>query len=413
MKPFALLTVLMAAAVLCHAAPSGPANIGDRVTLPPLKDLHYNTRSFADPGEHAYYVLYFFANTCPVAQRYMGAMNEIARDYAPRGVQFVAINVSPADSILDTAQTVLEYGVSFTVLKDMTGDSARALGITRTPEIALLDKDGTLLYRGRVNDQFRLGGVRPKPTREDLREALNEVLEGKPVSVTTTKAEGCAITYPPLPKPQDPVTFSEHIAPVISKCTGCHAPGGPAPFALTSLEDVQPRAQRIVEAVTEGKMPPWFAASDHGHFANDTRLSEREKLLLQQWLAGGLLPGDGGEISTAHAIAPASLLEAPADAAAVTLESSGSPVSQTLSEAIAVSAIQIRGEGFRACTLTATSPGGNEETLLSLPAFNPEWPIVYQLQEPLRLSPGTIIILTSYPAGGEGSARAILFSAQD
>lgn len=375
--------VLMVMALGAAGQEIVPAEIGSRVEMPPLVDMRYQA---TDPlaGDAPVTVLYFFANTCPVAQRYMGAMVELEKAYAPNGVRFIAINVSPADTILDTAQTALDYGIRFAVLKDMSGDSAKALGITRTPEVALLDKDHTLIYRGRVNDQFRLGGVRPKPTREDLREALDEALAGRAVSVPTTKSEGCAITYPPLPKPSEPVTFGEHIAPIISKCAGCHREGGIAPFALRGYADVKERAERIVEVVSQGKMPPWFAAGEHGHFANDARLSEKEKLLMQQWLAGGALEGPAVELKPDPVYA-ARLLEQNAEWQAV-------PVRVPAGEAVVMNgdktvvAISISTALAAALQVKTTLPDGSDKVLFSFPSGTGGEAIIYELAEPFTLA---------------------------
>lgn len=270
-----------------------PAEIGATIEIPPFKDIRYLPRTFADLGEHTGYLFYFFANTCPVAQRYTGVLLELEKEFAPRGIQFVAVNASPADTIMDMAQYGIDYGIAFPIVKDMHGDLCRALGITRTPEVALLDKDRRLLYRGRVDDQFRLGGVRPKASRDDLKIALEEFLSGTPISVPTTKSEGCSITYPSVPEPESPVTYAEHIAPIINQhCIRCHHEGGGAPFGLETYGKAARRADMLAEVVSEGRMPPWYAHPEFGTFTNETRLTEKQKLLFQQWLKAGKPEGD-------------------------------------------------------------------------------------------------------------------------
>lgn len=172
-----------------------PADIGDAVSLPALADLSGKPVALDSYGEHPAYVLYFFGNTCPVAQRYTGVMVSLADTALNEKVQFLAINVNEVDTPEETAAFAEEYGIDFPVLKDI-GTAAKALGVTRTPQVVVLDREKKLRYRGRVDDQFRLGGVRPAPSREDLRIALEEILAGKEVSVPETKAEGCLITFP-------------------------------------------------------------------------------------------------------------------------------------------------------------------------------------------------------------------------
>src|SRR5207248_6636577 len=130
-----------------------------------------------------------------------------------KGVQFVAVNVGADDSIKAMAAQAVEYDAEYPFVKDYDARCAAALGVKRTPEVVVLDSERKVRYRGRIDDQYRLGGARPKPTRHDLKEALDEVLAGKKVTVAETPVDGCVITRVTLPKPSSPITFSEHVAP--------------------------------------------------------------------------------------------------------------------------------------------------------------------------------------------------------
>jgi peroxiredoxin len=123
--------------------------LGQFPDLPAFKGTDYAPVRLQELGAPKVWVLYFSSVSCPVAQRYTGVLIDIEKSYAPRGAQFVAVNVSPADSVMDMAQYALEYGVRFPVVKDTHGEAAKQLGITRTPEVAVLDAEWRLLYRGR------------------------------------------------------------------------------------------------------------------------------------------------------------------------------------------------------------------------------------------------------------------------
>ncbi|MBI1321489.1 MAG: redoxin domain-containing protein [Candidatus Hydrogenedens sp.] len=287
-------------ALLAGMAASGSAwsvEPGDKVEVPTFKDMRYLPRTIADFGAKKFYVLYFFSNTCPVAQRYMGAMAELDNTYRDNDIQFVGVNVSPADNIIDVAQFALEYQVFFPMVNDDTGACAKALGITRTPEVAVLDGDMVLRYRGRVDDQFRLGGVRPEPTRQDLKVTLDQLLAGEAVETPTTVAEGCLITYPALPEPAEPVTFSEDIAPILNQhCLQCHSQNGNAPFSLDNYAKASRRADMIAEVVRDERMPPWYAHPEYGTFTDDRSMPDSDKLLIEQWVAGGAPEGDPSKL---------------------------------------------------------------------------------------------------------------------
>src|SRR5690348_12780620 len=71
-----------------------------------------------------------------------------------------------------------------------------------------------------------------------------------------------------------PVTFTEHIAPIIfDNCTSCHRPGEMAPFSLLSYADVRPRGRRIAAVTQSRQMPPWKAEHADFAFRGDRRLS--------------------------------------------------------------------------------------------------------------------------------------------
>src|SRR5205823_500750 len=135
-------------------------------------------------------------------------------------------------------------------------------------EVVVLDGERRLRYRGRIDDQYRLGGARETATRHDLREALEELLAGKDISAPETPVDGCLMTHAPAARPSiDTVTYAEHVAPLIQKhCVECHRPGRAAPFSLTSYENVSARANAVAEVVLDQRMPPWFADDEIGTF---------------------------------------------------------------------------------------------------------------------------------------------------
>jgi len=97
--------------------------------------------------------------------------------------------------------------------------------------------------------------------------------------------------------PHGEVTYTKHIAGILqNNCVECHRTGEVAPFPLTSYDEVVGWADMICEVVREGRMPPWFADPAHGKFANDCRLSEEEKALIQTWAKNGCPEGDPSDL---------------------------------------------------------------------------------------------------------------------
>lgn len=292
------LSVFALVACVGTAAAADPVvKIGSKVEDLKFKDIRGVALSLADFGEPKAYVFVFVESGCPLAQKYLPVLNRLEKTYRDKGVQFVAVNAGPTDTLTVMAAQALEFGVEFPFVKDADCEVADALGVTRTPEVAVLDATRTLRYRGRINDRYRPGGERKEPTRNDLSSALDDVLAGKPVAVPTTAADGCLITRPVTADSDKPITFAEHVTPILRKhCQGCHRPGTAAPFSLLTYEQAKARARTIGEVVAEGRMPPWFAAPRDGDRILHRSLSVPERDTVARWVAGGMARGDDAKL---------------------------------------------------------------------------------------------------------------------
>src|SRR5262245_28851506 len=88
-------------------------------------------------------------------------------------------------------------------------------------------------------------------------------------------------------------TFHADVEPILQRhCQTCHRPGDIAPMSLMTYEDVRPWAKAIRSAVTQKKMPPWFADPALGVFRNDPSLSEPELEILIAWIDAGAQQGN-------------------------------------------------------------------------------------------------------------------------
>lgn len=293
-------------AVLLLVTPAQAAAPPTKAGGPALefKDIRFLTRTLDDFPKSKAYVLVFTSTTCPLVQRYLPALNRMEKEYRDKGVQFVAVNVGAEDSIAAMAAQAVEYDAAFPFVKDVDARCAATLGVKRTPEVVVLDGTRQVRYRGRIDDQYRIGGAKPKPTRHDLKEAIDAVLAGKKVAVAQTPVDGCLITRAELPRPAKAVTFADHVAPIIQKhCAECHRRGTAAPFSLVSYEQVSGKADTIAEVVRDGRMPPWYGAPAHTEFTNRRGLSAKEREAVLQWVKYGKAKGDEGKLAKPPAAA--------------------------------------------------------------------------------------------------------------
>jgi mono/diheme cytochrome c family protein len=293
----ALAVIGLLGAVVPAVGDEAPAKIGSTIAPLQFKDIRYVVRSLDDLPNKAVYVLVFVTNDCPVAQKYMPALKRLDEEFRDRGVQFLAINAGAADSVMDMAEQAIRFECEFPFVKDFGAAAAQALGVTRTPQVVVLDAKRVLRYRGRIDDQYRVGGTQPAATRADLREAIEAVVAGREVTVSETPVDGCVITRAKTRSPVEKVTYADHVAPLVRKhCVACHRPGAVAPFALTSYDAVASRAEMIAEVVDEQRMPPWYGSTSHDQFANRRSLTPDERAIVGHWVATGKERGDESKL---------------------------------------------------------------------------------------------------------------------
>lgn len=249
--------------------------------------------SLADFKDKKAVVVVFTGRECPVNIFYMPRLKELNAKYQAKGVQFLAINSNSQDSAQAIADHAKQNGLTFPVLKDPDQKVADLFGAKRTPEAFVVDSVGIVRYQGRIDDQVGVGFQRPKPTREDLTAALDEVLAGKPVSVPRTQAAGCLIARFSKPEAAGAITYTNQISRIFQKnCQECHRPGQIGPFSLLTYGQAKGWAEMIRETVSDGRMPPWLADPKHGKFANDRRLSPEDKQTLLAWVDQGCPKGN-------------------------------------------------------------------------------------------------------------------------
>jgi peroxiredoxin len=263
-------------------------------TLPDSSGRTFSLDQFKDRKA---IVIAFIGTECPINNAYMPRLLELEKTYAPRGVQLLAINSNQQDTPKRIAAHVKEYGLTFPVLKDSGNVVADQFGAQRTPDVFVLDAEHVIRYQGRIDDQYGIGFKRPRPLHRDLAEALDAVLAGKSVAEPSTNVAGCLIARVNKTQAEGEITFARQISRILQKnCQECHRPGQVGPMSLITYEDVAPWADTIREVLQQGRMPPWYADPQYGHFANDRRLPPDEKAALLHWLDHGLPPGNDADL---------------------------------------------------------------------------------------------------------------------
>ena len=179
---------------------------------------------------------------------YSQHLAELHRSYGTRGVAFVGVCPNESDPGVVVKQAK-EYALPFPVYADPQHVAVRALKAEATPEAFLLDRDFVLRYRGRIDDGYaaRLKKNR-QISRQDLHQALDELLAGKPVSEPAMRPIGCPIHEKKPAKAEGSVTYYRDVLPILqNNCQGCHRPGAVGPFSLMTYKQASNWASDIKE----------------------------------------------------------------------------------------------------------------------------------------------------------------------
>ena len=139
--------------------------------------------------------LFFVTNDCPISNAYAHEIARICADYKDKGIGCELIYVDPTLSNEAARRHAREWGHGdYPEIVDRQHELVKATGVTTTPEVAVVDRMGKVVYRGRIDDSFALLGQPRRPVKNaDLRNALDDIVAGKPVGVPQTKALGCYI----------------------------------------------------------------------------------------------------------------------------------------------------------------------------------------------------------------------------
>ncbi|QDU97273.1 thioredoxin family protein [Lignipirellula cremea] len=179
---------LMAVVLAVPAFAADGVKIGDKAPTFSATDAATGKKvTLEDYKKSKAVVVCFTCNVCPVAIDYEDRFVAFAKEYAEKGVQFVAIDCN-GEGIAEMAQRAEEKGFTFPYASDASGDSAIAYGARVTPHLFLLDQDRKVAYIGAFDDSNK-GNAK----ENYLIDAVNSVLEGKTPETQTTRARGCGI----------------------------------------------------------------------------------------------------------------------------------------------------------------------------------------------------------------------------
>jgi peroxiredoxin len=140
----------------------------------------------------------FICRHCPYVQHVKKELAKLGKDYAQKSAGIVAISSNdvskyPDDAPLRLKEMAEELSFNFPFCYDESQEVAKSYSATCTPDFFLFDQERKLVYRGQMDDSRPDNG---KPVNgRDLRNAMDAVLSGQPVSANQKPSMGCNIKW--------------------------------------------------------------------------------------------------------------------------------------------------------------------------------------------------------------------------
>jgi thiol-disulfide isomerase/thioredoxin len=139
-------------------------------------------------------VLIFVRTDCPISNRYAPTIQRLSAEHADT-TSFWLVYPSKAESAEVIRKHDREYGYQIPALRDPEKVLVRESHAQITPEAAVFDIRGRLVYHGRIDDLFEdVGRARTVATTHELEDAIQAALTGKNLAASTAHAVGCYIS---------------------------------------------------------------------------------------------------------------------------------------------------------------------------------------------------------------------------
>jgi peroxiredoxin len=182
------------------AGAKGPYKAGDYASDFNLRSISGKMVSLSQFEDAKGFIVVFACNTCPMVKKYQQRIIDLNNEFKSKGYPVIEINsndksVSPGDSFEEMKKLASDKGFGFEYLYDESQNVAREYGATNTPHVYVLSKEGGKLkveYVGAIDNN---ADDASRADKHYVKDAVNAILGGDQVQVTSTRAIGCGIKW--------------------------------------------------------------------------------------------------------------------------------------------------------------------------------------------------------------------------
>jgi thiol-disulfide isomerase/thioredoxin len=138
--------------------------------------------------------LIFVRRDCPISSRYAPTIQRLSEQYS-RDARFYLVFPDKTETSALIRKYLGDYHYTVPALRDPEHALVKLARAQITPEAAVFDRKGTLVYHGRIDNLYEdVARARPQATTHELNDALQAVIHGSPLLAKETSAVGCYIS---------------------------------------------------------------------------------------------------------------------------------------------------------------------------------------------------------------------------
>jgi thioredoxin-related protein len=150
---------------------------------------HFNNKVEINTKEKKSTVVVFLSSICPCSNSHVKLLKTMNEDFKNKDVQFVGIHSNYNEDLNKAQYYFAKSKLGFPIIYDKETTLAKKLGGVKTPHVFVLNQKGDVVYTGSVTNSNNA----LKAKENYLLQALTEMEEGKPITISKRKTLGCYI----------------------------------------------------------------------------------------------------------------------------------------------------------------------------------------------------------------------------
>jgi thiol-disulfide isomerase/thioredoxin len=159
-----------------------------------VTDIHGSADEALAQGRGKVLVLIFVRTDCPISNRYAPLLQEMNKKYGQRA-SFQLVFPDKTESTDKIRHYLQEYSYQLPAIRDLDHALVKRTMAKATPEAAVFDAKGQLVYHGRIDNLYEhIGQSRRVATTHELADAIEAASKGLNPPISTTEAVGCFIS---------------------------------------------------------------------------------------------------------------------------------------------------------------------------------------------------------------------------